>query len=80
MKILLLIFLVGMIALVTVVALRRRREKQRSERAKALRAERLRARRKPVPHVSANLRGSATADTGNRQVTPLQRPPPSRAA
>ena len=80
MKILLLIFLVGIIAVATVVALRRRREKQRSERAKALRAERLRARKKPVPLVSANLCGSATADTGNRQATSLQRPPPSRAA
>jgi hypothetical protein len=80
MKILLLMFLVGLFALVSAVALRRRREKRRNERAKALRAERIKARKRPVPHVSANLCGSAVPESTSRSSAPLQRPPPSRAA
>ena len=80
MKVLLLLFLVGLIAMVTVAALRRRREKRRAERAKALRAERAKARKRSVPHVSANARGSAIVEPQTRQDGPLSRPPPSRAA
>jgi hypothetical protein len=76
MKILLLIFLLGIFALVSVGMLRRRREHRRAERAKALRAERLKARKRAVPHVSANLYGS----NGPEHPSPMQRPPPSRAA
>ena len=80
MKILLLMFLVGLVALVSVAALRRRRERRRAERAKALRAERMKARKRPPPLVSANLRGSAVPEPAGRPTMPLQRPPPSRAA
>jgi type II secretory pathway pseudopilin PulG len=76
MKILLLIFLLAVIAMVSVGVLRRRREQRRAERAKALRAERLKARKRSVPHVSANLCGSG----GPEHTAPMQRPPPSRAA
>jgi len=47
-----------MIAAVSVVAARRRREQARAERAKALRAERAKRRRESIPNVSANLRGT----------------------
>jgi hypothetical protein len=76
MKILLLIFLLVILALVSIGTLRRRREHRRAERAKALRAERLKARKRAVPHVSANLCGSNSPE----HTAPLQRPPPSRAA
>jgi len=76
MKILLLIFLLVIFALVSIGMLRRRREQRRAERAKALRAERLKARKRAVPHVSANLYGS----NGPEHPSPMQRPPPSRAA
>lgn len=76
MKIFLLMFLLGILAAVSIGVLRRRREHRRAERAKALRAERMRARKRAVPHVSSNLCGS----TGPDQSAPMQRPPPSRAA
>jgi hypothetical protein len=80
MKILLLLFLVGVFAMVTVASLRRRREQRRAERAKALRYERLKKLRRPAPHVSANARGSAIVEPPTRHDAPLSRPPPSRAA
>ena len=58
MKLILLTFLPVMIAVVSVVVARRRREQARAERAKALRAEREKRRRERIPNVSANLRGS----------------------
>ena len=76
MKIFLLMFLLGMLAVVSIGVLRRRREHRRAERAKALRAERMKARKRAVPHVSSNLCGSA----GPESTAPIQRPPPSRAA
>ena len=76
MKIFLLMFLVGMLAVVSIGVLRRRREHRRAERARALRAERMKARKRAVPHVSSNLCGSS----GQEQTAPMQRPPPSRAA
>ena len=59
MKLILLTFLSVMIAGVSVVVARRRREQARAERAKALRGERSKRRRERIPNVSANLRGSA---------------------
>lgn len=59
MKLILLAALLAMIVVVSVVVVRRRREQARAERAQALRYERWKARRERIPHVSANLRGSA---------------------
>jgi hypothetical protein len=75
MKLILLMFLLGILAWASLTVMRRRREHRRAERAKALRAERLKARKRHVPHVSANLCGSGSA--GPEQTA---RPPPSRAA
>jgi hypothetical protein len=58
MKLILVAFLLVMIAMVSVVVARRRREQARAERAKALRAERAKRRRERIPTVSANLCGS----------------------
>jgi hypothetical protein len=81
MKIFLLLVLVGIVAIFSVAALRRRREQRRAERAKALRAERLRKLRRPAPHVSANACGTSVSSAPPpRPGSPLQRPPPSRAA
>lgn len=80
MKFILLLFFVGMAVLVSVVALRRRRERRRAERARQLRAERMKARKRPAPYVSANLCGSAQPEPSNRPAAPIQQPPPSRAA
>jgi hypothetical protein len=76
MKLILLTFLLVMIAVVSVVVARRRREQARAERAKALRAERSKIRWSRIPNVSANLRGSpgsepiAPASDGRRSAPP----------
>ena len=69
MKLILLAFLLGMIAVVSVVVARRRREQVRAERAKALRAERAKRRRERIPNVSANLCGS----TGPESIAPVSK-------
>ena len=77
MKLVLLAFHLVMIAVVSVVVARRRREHARAERARALRAEREKRRRGRIPNVSANLRGSAgpepTAPATNGRRSPAPR-------
>ena len=69
---LLLMSLPVIIALVWVGVLRPQREHRRMERAKALRAARWEAQRRLIPHVSANLCGSA----GAGQTAPIAGLPP----
>lgn len=80
MKVTFLLLIVGLAALVSVLALRRRRERRRAERARALRAERAKARKRPAPYVSANLRGAAPPGPGNPPPAAPMQHPPSRAA
>ena len=76
MHLLMLAFLLALIALVSAGIRRRRREHRRAELAKTLRYERWKARRRLIPHVSANL----CASTRPEPSAPILRSPPSRAA
>jgi len=75
MQLMILAFLVALIALLAVGVRRRQREHRRAELAKTLRYERWKARRRLIPHVSANLCGSTRA----KPIAPILRSP-SRAA
>ena len=69
MQLIMFAFLLALIALVSADVRRRRREHRRAELAKALRYERWKARRRLIPHVSANL----CASTRRERCAPILR-------